>query len=95
MSSLGSSNVLTVSEMHPYYIVAILPVSVPVLAETSNAGAVLPAGGVPYPYFADPDADMHAYYTAVTALLETTSPEAFSPTINQLDALIESMWIAP
>jgi hypothetical protein len=31
----------------------------------------------------------------VTALLEGTSPEAFSPTINRLDQLIQSMRITP
>jgi hypothetical protein len=74
-----------------YYIIAILPISVPILAETSDAGAVLPLGGVPYSYFADPNADMQGYYTAVTNLLNETSPLAFTPTINQLDLLIQSM----
>lgn len=78
-----------------YYIVAILPISVPVLADTSDAGAPLPPGGIPYPYFANPDADMQAYYNAVTDLLNATSPEAFTPTINQLDSLIQSMQINP
>ena len=78
-----------------YYIIAILPITVPVIAETSDGGAVLPPGGIPYPYFADPNADMEAYYTAVTALLDGTSPEAFSPTINRLDQLIQSMRITP
>ena len=76
-----------------YYIVAILPITAPVLAETGDAGAVLPVGGVPYPYYADPNADLQAYYTAVTALLNSTSPEAFTPTINQLDLLIQSIQI--
>ncbi|HEU0295289.1 MAG TPA: hypothetical protein VFR47_21290 [Anaerolineales bacterium] len=78
-----------------YYIIAILPVTAPVLAETSDAGAVLPPGGVPYPYYADPSADMQAYYTAVTDLLNATPSEAFSPTLNQLDLLIQSMKITP
>lgn len=78
-----------------YYIIAILPITVPVIAETSDGGAVLPPGGIPYPYFADPNADMEAYYVAVTALLDGTSPEAFSPTINRLDQLIQSMRITP
>jgi hypothetical protein len=78
-----------------YYIIAILPITVPILAETSDAGAALPPGGIPYPYFADPNADMEAYYSAVTELLNTTHPEPFSPTINQLDLLIQSLRIAP
>jgi hypothetical protein len=78
-----------------YYILAILPISVPVLAETSDGGAVLPPGGVPYSYFADPNANMQTYYTAVTELLNATSPESFTPTINRLDLLIQSIQITP
>lgn len=78
-----------------YYIVAILPVSVPVVAETSDAGAPLPSGGIPYPYYSDPNADMRSYYASVTTLLDTTSPDAFTPTIAQLDSLIESMQLTP
>ena len=79
-----------------YYVVAILPITAPVLAETSDAGAPLPPRGIPYPYFAQGiEADMPGYYTAVTDLLDSTSPEAFSPTLHQLDLLIQSMRITP
>ena len=78
-----------------YYIVAILPISAPVLAETSDAGAVLPPGGIPYPDMADPNVDMQAYYASVTDLLNTTPSEAFTPALDQLDLLIQSMWITP
>lgn len=85
-----------VSRDGTYYIVAILPISAPMLAETSDGGAPLPPGGIPYPYFADgANADMRGYYTAVTTLLNNTPPQAFTPTIGQLDALIQSMWTAP
>jgi hypothetical protein len=77
------------------YIIAIFPITVPVLAETSDGGAVLPAGGVPYPDITNPSADWPAYYAGVTNLLNVTAPEAFSPTINQLDLLIQSMRITP
>jgi len=78
-----------------YYIIAILPVTAPVLAETSDAGAVLPPGGIPYPDMTDPNADWQGYYTAVTGLLNSTTPDVFTPSINQLDMLIESIQIAP
>ena len=79
-----------------YYVVAILPITAPVLAETSDPGAPLPPEGIPYPYFAEGiEADMPGYYAAVTALLDSTSPEAFSPTLHQLDLLIQSMRITP
>ena len=78
-----------------YYIIAILPITAPVLAETSDAGAPLPPGGVPYPYLADPNADMQAYYASITDVLNATPPQAFTPTISQLDSLIQSMRINP
>ena len=78
-----------------YYIVAVLPITAPVLAETSDGGAPLPPGGIPYSYFADPHADMRGYYAAVTDLLNSTAPDAFTPTISKLDALIESMRVTP
>jgi hypothetical protein len=78
-----------------YYIIAILPITAPVLAETSDAGAPLPPGGIPYPFMADPNADMHAYYASITDLLNATSPDAFTPSISQLDALIQSIRVAP
>ena len=84
-----------VSRDGAYYIVAILPISNPALAETSDGGAVLPAGGVPYPDITAPNPDMPGYYSAVTNLLNAQSPEAFAPTINQLDSLIQSMRITP
>ena len=78
-----------------YYIIAILPITVPVLAETSDAAAALPPGGIAYPDITDPNADWQGYYTAVTDLLNGTSPDTFTPSINQLDLLIQSMQIAP
>jgi hypothetical protein len=44
---------------------------------------------------ANPDADWKGNYTAVTDLLNASSPDAFTPTINQLDLLIQSMQVAP
>jgi hypothetical protein len=77
-----------------YYVIAILPITNPMLAETSDPGAPLPVGGVPFSYFADPKADMQTYYKSVTEVLNATLPEDFTPTIKQLDLLIESMRIA-
>jgi hypothetical protein len=78
-----------------YYIIAILPISAPVLAETSDAGAPLPPGGVPYPYLADSNADMEEYYRSVTDVLNATPSDMFTPSISQLDALIQSIRIDP
>jgi hypothetical protein len=78
-----------------YYIIAILPITAPILAETSDVGAPLPSGGIPYPLMADPNADMQAYYASITNLLNATSPDAFTPSISQLDVLIQSMQVTP
>lgn len=77
------------------YIIAILPITVSVLAETSDPGAVIPAGGIALPDINDPDADWQGYYASVMDLLNAASPEAFTPALNQLDALIQSMFVAP
>jgi hypothetical protein len=78
-----------------YYIIAIFPITAPVLAESSDPGAILPPGGVAFPDINNSNPDVQGYYASVTNLLNTTSPDAFTPTINQLDALIQSMLIAP
>ncbi len=78
-----------------YYLVVILPVTAPLLAETSDGGAALPPGGVPSPDSADPNADWPGYSSAVAGALNATAPEAFTPALGQLDALIQSMHIAP
>ncbi|MBN2149295.1 MAG: hypothetical protein JW726_18045 [Anaerolineales bacterium] len=78
-----------------YYIIAILPITAPMLAETSDPAAAIPPGGISLPDMADANADWQGYYTAVTALLGAAPPESFAPAINQLDLLIQSMLITP
>jgi hypothetical protein len=79
-----------------YYIIAILPITAPVLAETGDAGATLPAVGIQYPFFADPNLEtLQKYYEDAANLLSATPNEAFTPTIGQLDALILSMQVTP
>jgi hypothetical protein len=78
-----------------YYIIAIFPITAPMLAESSDPGAILPPGGVAFPDINNSNSDVQGYYASVTNLLNTTSPDAFTPTINQLDVLIHSMLIAP
>jgi hypothetical protein len=78
-----------------YYIVAILPVTAPGLAETSDPGSAVPTGGIAHPDINDPNADWQGYYAAVTNQLNATDPEAFYPSLNQLDALIQSLLIEP
>jgi hypothetical protein len=77
------------------YIVAVLPVTSPVLAETDDPDAALPAGGIPFPDLESADPNMQGYFDAVAALLDAQTAESFSPSLSQLDALIQSMWVAP
>jgi hypothetical protein len=84
-----------VSRDGAYYIVAILPITAPGLAETSEVGAVIPVGGFAYPDINDPNANWPGYYSDVTHLLNNTATDAFTPTLSQLDALIQSIKITP
>ena len=78
-----------------YYVIAVLPISNPTMAETSDPGAALPVGGVPYLFYSDPNTDVQLYYKSVTEILNVTPSNDFTPTLDQLDALIQSMQITP
>jgi hypothetical protein len=78
-----------------YFIVAILPVTHTLLAESNEAEAPLPTGGIPYPDLSDANANYSAYLDAIAAMLDAASPEAFTPALGQLDALIQTIRIAP
>jgi hypothetical protein len=72
-----------------YYIIAILPITAPVLAENEQPDAPLPADGVPFPgEMAD-----QTYYSAVAGKLNALAPEAFTPALNMLDLLMESLLV--
>ena len=74
-----------------YYIVAIFPISAPLLAETADSDTAIPFGGVEYRGMGDPSADFPSYYASITDLLNATPNDAFTPSINQLDLLIQSI----
>jgi hypothetical protein len=78
-----------------YYIVAIFPITSPGLSESSDPESAVAIGGVAYPKMGDPSDTWKAYYTAAANLLDATSPDSFTPSLSQLDALIQSMWVAP
>jgi hypothetical protein len=78
-----------------YYIIAILPITAPGLADSSDPAQAVPIAGVAYPSLGDPNADWKGYYTAVTELLDNTPPTTFTPTLAQLDALIKSINVTP
>ena len=71
-----------------YYIVAIMPVTAPILAEDDKPDATIPPGGVPITADTGPD---DAYYASVTEKLNSIPPDAFTPSLTVLDALIRSI----
>ncbi len=73
------------------YIIAILPISVPFLAE--NWEATVPADGIPFPGYDNPNADFEAYYQQVIVKLNSTQPDVFTPSLSALDAMIQSLLI--
>jgi hypothetical protein len=77
-----------------YYILAILPVSHPLLAVEENPEAYVPEGGIPFPGYENENA-VNNYYTDVINLLNSITPDGFTPTLTDLDALIQSITITP
>ena len=73
-----------------YYMIAILPITAPVLAEDEKADAPIPAGGIPIPTSIGPN---DVYYFSVTEKLNTLSSDSYTPTLNALDALIQSILV--
>jgi len=76
-----------------FYIIAILPLSAPVLAESWDADA--PPEGVPFAGYSDPDANFQAYYDQIIAKLNTLPEDAFNPSLTKLDTLIGTLQITP
>lgn len=71
-----------------YYVIAILPISAPVLAEDEKPEASVPEGGVPIPTDIGPN---EVYYFSVTEKLNSLAPDDFTPSLNMMDALIQSI----
>ena len=79
-----------------YYILAILPVSHPLLAYDANPETVLPEGGIPFPGYDNTDASaFDAYYDNIIILLDQQAANSFTPSLASLDKLIESISINP
>jgi hypothetical protein len=78
-----------------YYVVAILPVTAPGLPEDGQPGSAVPLGGVSAPDFNDKNANWLGYYGDVRQMLQGLEPGAYNPNLDQLDALMGSINIAP
>ena len=73
-----------------YYIIAVLPVTAPMLAEDEKAESSVPAGGIPIPTSLGPN---DVYYFSVTEKLNSLTPDSLTPSITLLDALIQSILV--
>lgn len=73
-----------------YYIVAVLPVTAPILPEDEKPNATVPEGGVPIPTDIGVN---NIYYISVTERLNSLAADAYSPSLNTLDALIQSILV--
>jgi hypothetical protein len=73
-----------------YYIIAVLPVTAPMLAEDEKPESPVPAGGVPIQTGVGPN---NTYYFLVTEKLNSQAPDTFTPPIPMLDALIQSILV--
>jgi hypothetical protein len=78
-----------------YYVVAILPVTAPGLPEDGQPGGEVPQGGVAVPDFTDLNANWMGYFGEARQMLQDLEPGAYTPNLEQLDALIGSLTIAP
>ncbi|MBI5952956.1 MAG: hypothetical protein HY865_14965 [Chloroflexi bacterium] len=74
-----------------YYVSAILPVTAAFLPADGNPDTPLPADGVPFDWENFLNMDQH--FALVKQKLNTTDPNAFNPTLTDLDALIQSILI--
>ena len=72
------------------YIIAILPVNAPILPQDEKPEATVPEGGVPIPTDVGPN---DVYYFSVIEKLNSLAPDAFTPSLVALDALIQSILV--
>jgi hypothetical protein len=73
-----------------YYIIAILPITAPILPGDEKPEASVPEGGVPIPT----DIGINnTYYISVTEKLNSLAPDAYHPSLNRLDTLIQSILV--
>lgn len=77
-----------------YYILAILPISHPLLATDENPEASVPEGGIPFPGYENENA-INNYYVEVVNLFNSASPNSYFPALTDLDAMIQSITITP
>ena len=74
-----------------YYIVAILPVNLSFLPTDNNPDSPLPSGGIAFPQNNASGTDFENYFKQVGSRIDATAPDHFNPSLNTLDALVQSI----
>ncbi len=74
-----------------YYIIAVLPVNLPFLAADNNPNSPISSAGIPFPPAPASGATYQDYYNQVTKKIDATPANQFSPSLDVLDALVESI----
>jgi hypothetical protein len=76
-----------------YYILAILPINLSFLPADNNPDSPLPSGGIAFPQNNASGSDFENYFKQVTNQINSTAPNQFNPSLNTMDALIQSISI--
>ncbi|MBE0672980.1 MAG: hypothetical protein IH588_20570 [Anaerolineales bacterium] len=72
-----------------YFVAALFPVNLPLQSTAENPNA----DGIIHPNDISDTASLTAYYQGITDKLNASSPDSFQPSLNQLDALIQSITV--
>ena len=78
------------TEDQKYYVIAILPVTAPILAENEKPDSSVPTDGIPIPTDVGPN---DTYYASITEKLVSLPSDSFVPSLSALDSLIQSITI--
>ncbi len=78
-----------------YYILAILPVNLPFLAADNNPNSPVPSAGIPFPPSSASGSSFEEYFQQVTQKINAAPADQFSPVLETLDALMQSITASP
>ncbi len=79
-----------------YYVIVVLPIEAPFLQNGMESTSPLPDGGIPFPGYNSTDSATYGnYFKAIADKMDSSSNDTFSPSLNTLDALVQSIDITP
>lgn len=79
-----------------HYVVAVLPIGASFLPDSYDPAQPAPPSAIPFPDYTSADAaEFEAYFQAVAAQLNAADAAAFTPSLSLLDALVQSITVAP